>query len=177
MYISALSLVFLFFTTAVHAASRPECFPAGPACLRPQVSECRDALLKMRYTDPGFVTHFGRHLVWKRNTIDVPRIWHSYPENCNVKLDAVTDHATDQFRLQTLTTQGEAILSACITGGTHCGGIINVGPKRVMQLSVGYYSSISMTPVNEESTANISLSRGPGALNDSLEIDNTKATS
>ena len=172
------SLVLFSFIAAIPAASIPECFPTGPACLRPQVVECRDALLKMRYTDPGYVTHFGRDLVWRRNTIDVPRIWHSFPQNCNVKLDVVTAKATDEFRLQTLTTQGEAIISACITRGTHCGGIINVGPKRVMQLSVGYYSAISLTPLNGEQPANISLSRRPAALapNNSIETDGDTET-
>lgn len=171
---------FLFsFIPGVPAASRPECFPTGPACLRPQVGECRDALLKMRYTDPGYVTTFGRHLVWKRNTIDVPRVWHSFPKNCEVKLDAVTDSATDEFRLQALTTQGEAIISACITGGTHCGGIINVGPKRVMQLMIGHYSAIKLVSLDGEHPTNVSLSRPPAAfaLNNSLEINSDRETS
>lgn len=138
----SLSMFLYTASAAILRDSRPECFPESPACLRPQVNECRDALLKMRYTDPGYVTIFGRHLQWRRHTIDVPRIWHSFPNNCVVKLDAVLEDATDSFRLRTLTLQGEEVITACIIQGHHCGGIINVGPKKVMQLSVGHYSAV-----------------------------------
>ena len=166
-----LLFVICYVVTAILAASRPECFPISPACLQPHVDECRDALLKMRYTDPGYVTTFGRHLVWRRNTIDVPRVWHSHPKNCVVKLDVIAAGVTDSFRLQHLTTQGEQIIASCIQGGNKCGGIINVGPKRVMQLSVGYYSTILPPWVNEQHTTNISGIRlpGGGARDHSLE--------
>ena len=142
MKILSLSIFLCTASAAFLRASRPECFPNGPACLRPQVSECRDALTKLRHTDPGFVTTFGRHLQWRRNTIDVPRTWQSFPKNCVVKLDTVTEDATDSFRLRALTLQGEEVITACIIQGHHCGGIINVGPKKVMQLSIGHYSAV-----------------------------------
>ena len=167
------------FITAVGAASHPECFAPGPACLRPQLSECRDALLKMRYTDPGYVTTFGRHLEWRRDSIDVPRVWQSFPRNCVVKLDTVTEMATDQFRLRTLTVPGQEVIAACITGGSHCGGAINVGPKKVMHLSIGHYSTTSSEQVIGGRPSNISLSRRPAAvaLDNSPESDNDSAIS
>lgn len=159
----------------VLAASRPECFPTSPACLRPQVSECREALMHMRQTDPGFVTMFGRHIPWKRHTIDVPRVWQSVPRNCAVKLDVVAPDATDSFRLQYLTAQGEEVISACITGGTKCGGIINVGPKKVMQLQIGYYSAIAPSHRTTSPPANVSLIRPAAAFNRSLSVDHDVA--
>ena len=137
----SLSILLCTVSAAILRDSRPECFAESPACLRPQVDQCRDALLKMRYTDPGYVTKFGRHLHWRGYTIDVPRIWHSSPKNCVVKLDAVLEDATDSFRLKSLELQGEEVITACIIQGRHCGGIINVGPKKVMQLAIGHYSA------------------------------------
>ena len=157
------------------AASRPECFPTSPACLRPQVNECREALIHMRLTDPGFVTMFGRHIPWKRHTIDVPRVWQSVPRNCAVKLDVIAPDATDSFRLRYLTTQGEQIISACITGGTKCGGIMNVGPKMVMQLQIGYYSAILPSHRTTGPPANDSLIRPAAAFNRSLSINDDVA--
>ena len=142
MKILSLSILLCTASAALLRDSRPECFPNGPACLRPQVNECRDALTKLRHTDPGYVTTFGRHLAWRRHTIDVPRTWQSYPKNCVVKLDTVTVDATDSFRLRALTRQGEEVVTACIIQGYHCGGVINVGPKKLMQLSIGHYSAV-----------------------------------
>lgn len=170
--------IFLFpWITAVLGASRPECFPLSPACLRPQTPECRAALMMMRHTDPGYVTFFGRHIQYRRNTIDVPRVWQSFPKNCVVKLDVIIPGATDSFRLQHLTVQGEEIIAACITGGTHCGGIINVGPKMVMQLQVGYYAAIAPGYLTRPSAANISITDQPGpvAMNHSASVDEATA--
>ena len=110
--------------------------------------------------------------------MDVPRVWQSFPRNCAVKLDTVLPEATDSFRLQTLTRQGEEIIASCIIQGHHCGGIINVGPKRVMQLSVGYYASIPSNLRGQE-PANISLVGQDGvvAQNRSLDQDDDTATS
>ena len=142
MKILILSIFLYTASAAILKDSRPECFAESPACLRPGVDECRDALTKMRHTDPGFVTLFGRHLAWRRNTIDVPRAWQSFPKNCVVKLNTVSEDATDSFRLKALTLQGEEVITACIIQGRHCGGIINVGPKKVMLLSIGHYSAV-----------------------------------
>ena len=177
MHIVSLFIISCFALKLILAASRPECFPTSPACLRPQVSECREALMLMRHTDPGFVTLFGRHLPWKRHTIDVPRIWQSSPRNCVVKLDVIAPEATDSFRLQYLTAQGEEVISACITGGTKCGGIINVGPKMVMQLQLGYYSAITPYHRTTGPPANISLLRPAAALNRSIVDDDLTAAS
>ena len=162
-----ISLPFIFFSllSVAWAASRPECFPVSPACLRPQVHECRDAIMKMRHTDPGYVTIFGRHPPHRRNTIDVPRVWHSDPRNCAVKLDVVLPAATDSFRLQTLTLQGEEIIAACIIGGNHCGGAMNVGPNKVMQLQVGYYAAIAPSWRTMRPLTNVSLPLLPIAVN------------
>ena len=132
--------------------------------------------MKMRHTDPGYPTSFGRHLPWKRYSIDVPRVWQSTPRNCAVKLDVVTPEATDKFRLQYLTTQGEELISACIIGGTGCGGIMNVGPKKVMHLQVGYYSAIAPSHRTASAPANVSLARPGAALNRSLGIESDTAS-
>ena len=177
----ALSSVIFSLLTLALAASRPECFASGPACLQPQVSECRDALLKMRYTDPGFITTFGRHVQLKRNSIEVPRIWNSYPKNCAVKLDVVAEQVSDSFRLQTLTTQGEEVIRTCVTHGTGCGGIVNVGPKMVMQLTVGFYAAVQHSRLQdlEELIRNVSVSGQPHGvtLNDSHHPGNETAES
>ena len=175
MHIISFLIIPCFAFKLVLAASHPECFPTTPACLRPQVSECRDALMLMRHTDPGFVTVFGRNIPWKRHTIDVPRIWQSMPRNCAVKLDVIAPEATDSFRLRYLTVQGEEIIGACITGGTKCGGTLNVGPKMVMQLQIGYYSAIAPSHRTTGLPANVSLTRPVAALNHSLSIDDNVA--
>ena len=166
MHTISILVVASFASKLILAASQPECFPTSPACLRPQVVECREALMLMRHTDPGFVTTFGRRLPWKRHAIDVPRIWQSIPRNCAVKLDVIAPEATDSFRLQYLTSQGEEIIGACIIGGTQCGGFINVGPKMVMQLQIGYYSAI--LPSHRTTGP-------PATLNRSLSIDDDVA--
>ena len=167
MQIVGFLILSCFAFKLILATSRPECFPTGPACLRPQVSECREALMHMRHTDPGFVTVFGRRIPWKKNSMDVPRIWQSMPRNCAVKLDVIEPEATDSFRLRYLAMQGEEIIDACIIGGTKCGGIINVGPRMVMQLQIGYYSAI-LPPHRTGPPANVFLTRPAAALNRSL---------
>ena len=174
MHTISFLVVACFASKLILAASRPECFPVSPACLRPQVVECREALMLMRHTDPGFVTAFGRK-VWKRHTIDVPRIWQSVPRNCAIKLDVIAPEATDSFRLQYLTASGEEVIGACILGGNKCGGSIKVGPKMVMQLQIGYYSAI--LPSHRTSPpANVSLTRPAAGLNRSFSnIDDLAA--
>ena len=177
MKITSLPFFFCSLLSFAWADSRPECFSPSPACLRPQVHECRDAIMKMRQTDPGYVTFFGRHLQHRRNTIEVPRVWHSNPKNCAVKLDVVLPLATDSFRLQTLTRQGEEIITACITQGNHCGGAMNVGPNKVMQLQVGYYGAIAPSWRTMRPLTNISLPILPIAVNFTSNIEDEATAS
>lgn len=177
MKITSLPFILISLLNLAWAASLPECFPISPACLRPQVHECRNAIMKMRLTDPGYVTIFGRHVQHRSNTIEVPRIWQSYPTNCAVKLDVVLEEATDSFRLQTLTRQGEELIANCIVGGNHCGGAINVGPKRVMQLRVGYYAAIAPSWRTIRPPTNASLPILPMAINLTSSIEDEATAS
>lgn len=64
------------------ASIEPTCFPTRPYCIRPQVNECRDAIVFMAGSDPGFPFIFGRADVVKQEAraYGVPRKWDSIPE-------------------------------------------------------------------------------------------------
>ncbi len=157
----------LALSTSLHtnAANLPSCFPSGPACLRPRLDECRDAISKMRYTDPGHVTVLGRDVAHSPRSIPLPYIWHSGPiKNCVVKLDVTGPEARDTLRLQTLTKPAEEILAVCVTGGSMCGGTMLVGKLRVLELTVGYYSAVRLEGLIEAARFNQTRERRPAGL-------------
>lgn len=150
--ISAASLAAKFF---------PACFTTRPHCIRPRVQECRDATFLMRLADPGYPIILGRANIVESATraFVVPRRWVSVPYNCVVKLDVVDPKATDELRLQTLTTPAERIIKYCVIGSTQCGGSMLVGPKRELELTLGYYSAVEMESELLRSASNTTLER------------------
>jgi hypothetical protein len=163
------------------ATTLPSCFPSGPACLRPRLDECRDAISKMRYTDPGHVTILGRDVAHSPRSIPLPYIWHSGPiKNCVVKLDVTGPEARDTLRLQTLTEPAEEILAVCVTGGSMCGGRMLVGKLRVLELTVGYYSAVKLEGLIEAARFSQTGERRPVGLrwgdhgNTSMVLEDTQ---
>jgi len=148
-----------------NAVPVPSCFASGPACLRPRLDECRDAISKMRYTDPGYITSFGRDVEHSPRAIDLPYIWHSGPvKNCVVKLDVTSPDARDTLRLQTLTKPAEEILARCVTRGSMCGGKVLVGNLRVLELTVGYYTAVTLEGLIEAARFTQTGERRPAGL-------------
>ena len=150
--ISAASLTAKFF---------PACFTTRPHCIRPRVEECRDAVFLMRLADPGYPIILGRRDIVESHTraFEVPRRWLSLPYNCVVKLDVIDPKATDELRLQSLTSPAEKIIRSCIIGSTQCGGSMLVGPKRELELTLGYYSAVEMVTEMLAWASNITLQR------------------
>lgn len=160
-------LLSLALSTSLHlnAIPVPSCFASSPACLRPRLDECRDAISKMRYTDPGHTTELGRDVADTSRSIRLPRIWHSGPiKNCVVKLDVKSPEARDTLRLQTLTRPAEGILARCVMQGPMCGGKVLVGNMRVLELTVGYYSAVTRDWLFEAARFNQTGVRRPAAL-------------
>jgi len=119
----------------------------------------------MRYTDPGYVTVLGRDVAHSPRSIPLPYIWHSGPiKNCVVKLDVTDPEARDTLRLQTLTTPAEEILAVCVTGGSMCGGKVLVGKLKVLELTVGYYSTIRLEGLIEDAKFDNTGERWPAGV-------------
>lgn len=157
----------LALSTSLHtnAVTVPSCFASGPACLRPRLGECRDAISKMRYTDPGHIIELGRDVADTSRSIRLPRIWHSGPiKNCVVKLDVQSPEARDTLRLETLRKPAEEILARCVKQGSMCGGKMLVGNLRVLELTVGYYSAVTREGLIDAARFNRTWGRRPTAL-------------
>ena len=152
-----LFLLFLYAITSIHAAPAqnsfkgrfiPACFSSRPHCIRPRAEECRDAVFLMGAADPGYPVVFGRANVVEHfsRPFIVPRRWSSVPNNCVVKIDVVNPATTDEFLLHRLVLPAEIIIEACILAGTQCGGSMLVGPRREVELTLGYYGAVTMGP-------------------------------
>lgn len=162
-----LLLQFLHSTTTIALAMmpRPQCFPSSPACLRPRLEECRSAIRRLRNTDPGYPTILGREVDSLPRSISLPRIWHSSPRNCVVKLDVVSPEVRETMRLQYLTLPAEVILGACVAADTKCGGKLLIGRRQVLELTVGYYSAVRLDGLLEEiALSNATVERHPVRL-------------
>lgn len=135
---SAPSLELLRGTTGLG----PKCFPTRPYCIRPRAEECRDAIVVMHGTDPGYPLIFGRSEIIKEapHTYAVPHLWSSLPVNCIVKLDVTDPRATEEATLRSLAAMAEVVVRRCIVGGTGCGGSVSIGKGGSLNLMVAYYT-------------------------------------
>lgn len=149
-----ISIFYLLFATidaapspTVLAATEkalPTCFPTRPHCIRPRAEECREATALMGSFEPGHPVILSRPEMSEQSSrsYTVPRQWASVPPNCVVKLDVTDPKASDQLFIKSLVIQGEIVIKKCIIGGTGCGGEILVGDRRVLRLTLAYYTAI-----------------------------------
>ncbi|KAL8964953.1 MAG: hypothetical protein Q9197_006736, partial [Variospora fuerteventurae] len=111
-----------------------------------EVEECRDALSIMTLADPGYPIDLGRKEVIGDGprSYAVPREWSSLPLNCIVKIDVIDPKAVEVIpTLKALTAPAELIIRQCLLEGTQCGGSILVGPRKVLKLTLSYYTDVT----------------------------------
>ncbi|KAI4227736.1 MAG: hypothetical protein LQ349_006660 [Xanthoria aureola] len=128
------------------ASLEPTCFPTRPYCIRPQVNECRDAIVLMAGSDPGYPLILGRTDAIKHESraYDVPRKWASIPPNCVVKIDVRDPQTTVETTLKIQASWAEVVVKKCIIKGTGCGGAILTGATKYLELTVGYYTAVEI---------------------------------
>ncbi|KAI4271840.1 MAG: hypothetical protein L6R35_006513 [Caloplaca aegaea] len=100
----------------------------------------------MTRADPGYPLDLGRKEVVGDGprSYGVPRVWSSLPINCLVKIDVIDPKAVEVVpSLKALTAPAELIIRKCLLEGTQCGGSILVGPRRVLKLTLSYYTDVT----------------------------------
>lgn len=68
------------------------------------------------------------------------------PPNCVVKIDVTDPKASETIFIKQLVIQAEVVVRKCIIGGTGCGGEILAGDKRVLRLTLAYYTAVDGFP-------------------------------
>lgn len=151
--------------TSLAAKIHPSCFPTRPYCIRPQLAECRDAILLMGAADPGYPVILGRADIvgGLPHSYSVPQIWNSVPKNCVLKIDVTDPRDTEVVALKSLILPAEILVEECIIRGTGCGGSILAGKKRVLKLTLAYYTALHFSSGFLEAYSNDTFHTTPAA--------------
>jgi len=104
--------------------------PLHPPIISP--ADCTNAITLLRIGDKTHAPmHFSRH---HDTGFALPHRWHS--GSCVVAMDMQSEDDEDDFPIEDVALAAEAIVTQCVLGGTGYGGLVLVGPRKVVDVSV-----------------------------------------
>lgn len=129
--ITTILTILLSFLPTTHA--RITCLPPHP--LHPPImfpTDCANAIALLRIGDKSHAPmHFSRQ---PDARFYVPHHWFS--RSCTVAIDMLHEYDEDVFAMEEVARAAEAIVSACVLAGTGYGGLVLVGPRKMVDVSV-----------------------------------------